>query len=122
RAVPELTSRYQHSAIFRAEVNDLLRTAKRLVVDRYDIAEPFTPARQYSRKDASRLLCWPTNEASTIYGYRVRRDAGTCPIFVRLIKSDEVSASTAYEDEILDHSTMLWSTRSNRALPSDEVG
>jgi superfamily II DNA or RNA helicase len=121
RATSNLSSQYVQSTTFRGEVDDLIRTTFRLVVDRYDIAEPFTPARQYSRKDASRLLCWPNNEASTIYGYRVRRDAGTCPIFVTLSKTDEVSASTAYEDAILDHSTMLWFTKSNRTLASDEV-
>ncbi len=121
RASPTLLSSYLGCDDFKAEVDDLLRTTVRLVIDRYDISEPFTAARQYSRKDASRLLCWPTNESSTIYGYRVRRDAGTCPIFVTLSKSEEVSASTAYEDAILDHSTMLWFTRSKRTLASDEV-
>lgn len=120
-AADNLVSRYRLSTGFREELDDLLRATARLVVDRYDITEPFTAGRQYSRKDASRLLRWPTNEGSTIYGYRVKRDTQTCPIFVTLSKSDEISASTAYEDAILDHSRMLWYTRSNRTLASDEV-
>ena len=121
RASTALTESYLSSAAFRAEVDDLLRTTERLVIDRYDLTEPFTPARQYSRKDASRLLCWASNMSSTIYGYRVDKATQTCPIFVTLHKSEEVSSSTAYEDEILDSSTILWFTRSRRTLASAEV-
>jgi superfamily II DNA or RNA helicase len=117
----DLALSYRSSAQFRAEVDDLLRTTVRLVIDRYDLREPFTPARQYSRKDASRLLCWKSNMSSTIYGYRVDKTTESCPIFVTLHKSDEVSASTAYEDTIIDSSTMLWFTRSRRTLASGEV-
>lgn len=121
RASKSLTMAYSASAAFRAEVDDLLRTTIRLVVDRYDLKEPFTRARQYSRKDASRLLCWQSNMSSTIYGYRVDKTTASCPIFVTLHKSDEVSASTAYEDALIDSSTLLWFTRSRRTLASGEV-
>lgn len=120
-ATESLMASYQTSPSFRSEVEDLLRTTQRLVVERYDLREPFTPARQYSRKDASRLLCWSSNMSSTIFGYRVDKVTETCPIFVTLHKSDEVSSSTAYEDEILDSWTMLWFTRSRRTLASEEV-
>ena len=63
----------------------------------------------------------PRKWTSTLYGYKVDRDTGTCPIFVTLHKSDEVTASTAYEDTLLDRHTMLWYTRSRRTLTSDEV-
>nr|WP_241732259.1 DEAD/DEAH box helicase [Galbitalea soli] len=112
---------YDRSPDFRAEVDDLLSTTQRLVVDRFDVTQPFTPGRQYSRKDASRLLGWRSNMYSTIYGYRVDLATGTCPIFVTLHKTDEVSASTAYEDTLIDQTTLLWYTRSNRTLRSSEV-
>lgn len=121
RASAALAEPYLSSEPFRADVDDLLRTAERLIIDRYDVKEAFTPARQYSRKDASRLLCWPSNMSSTIYGYRVDKVTETCPIFVTLHKSDEVSSSTAYEDEIIDSSKMLWFTRSRRTLASAEI-
>ncbi|WP_349901843.1 DEAD/DEAH box helicase [Parafrigoribacterium humi] len=121
RASPSFLGSYGASAAFRAEVDDLLRTTIRLVVDRYDLKEPFTRARQYSRKDASRLLGWRSNMSSTIYGYRVDKETQTCPIFVTLHKSDEVSASTAYEDALVDSSTLLWYTRSRRTMASAEV-
>jgi len=112
---------YDHSAAFRGNVDDLLETTQRLVVDRFQIREPFTLGRQYSRKDASRLLNWSSNLYSTIYGYRIDRATKTCPIFVTLHKTEEVSASTAYQDTLLDPDTLLWYTRSKRTLASEEV-
>lgn len=40
------------SSKFHDEVEDILNTTSRIIIDRYAIDEPFTPARQYSRKDA----------------------------------------------------------------------
>lgn len=117
----DFASSYAEGDTFRSSVDDLLATAQHLTVDRYDIREPFTPAVQYSRKDASRLLGWTSNMYSTIYGYRVDYDTATCPVFVTLHKTDEVSASTAYEDTLLDPHTLLWYTRSKRTLETREV-
>ena len=58
---------------------------------------------------------------STIYGYKVDSPTGTCPIFVTLDKSHEVSAGTAYEDELIDPRSMLWFTKSKRTLSSPDV-
>lgn len=68
-----------------------------------------------------RLLNWQNNEYSTIYGYKVDYTSHSCPIFITYHKSDEVAASTRYEDELLDHSTLRWFTRSKRTLQSAEV-
>jgi hypothetical protein len=40
---------------------------------------------------------------------------------VTLEKSDDVSASTDYKDQLLDLSTMRWFTKSNRRLSSKDV-
>lgn len=114
-------SSYQSSAAFRAAVDDLIDTGLTLIGQRYVKDRPFTPGSQYSRKDASRLLSWSSNMYSTIYGYRVDTSTRTCPIFVTLHKSEEVSASTAYEDELLDPRSLIWYTRSRRTLDSNEV-
>ena len=58
---------------------------------------------------------------STIYGYKVDADTLTCPVFVTLHKSEEVSASTAYEDALLDPRTLHWFTRSRTNLGTSEV-
>jgi hypothetical protein len=46
---------------------------------------------------------------------------GVCAIFVTLEKSNEVTASTAYQDQLLDTSTMRWFTKSNRSRNSPDV-
>ena len=111
----------RRSPAFSAAVDDLVHTGLQLVARRYAEAAPFASGRQYSRKEVTRLLCWPRKWTSTLYGYRVNRATGSCAIFVTLHKSDEVSASTAYEDRLLDTTSMLWYTRSRRTLASDEV-
>lgn len=118
---PEVVAAYQLGGPFTAAVDDILETADALVSSRYELDRPFTPGRQYSRKESTRLLTLPRKWTSTLYGYKVDRASGTCPIFVTLHKSEEVTASTAYEDTILDRHTMLWYTRSRRTLASDEV-
>ena len=88
---------------------------------RYQKGVPFTPGRQYFRKDAVRLLHWPKNSSSTVYGQRIEATTKTCLMFVTLHKADDVDASTAYEDKLLDRSTMLWYTQSRKKLESSDV-
>ena len=66
-------------------------------------------------------LGWPRKWTPTIYGYRTDVESKVCPIFVTLHKSDDVSATTAYEDALIDHRTVVWYTRSRRTLRSAEV-
>ncbi|RII41590.1 DUF3427 domain-containing protein [Galactobacter valiniphilus] len=106
---------------FRNEVSDIVSTGMQVVADRYDSSRTFTPGRQYSRKDAARQLNWPTNQTSTIYGYKVDRATNSCPIFITYHKSDSVSESTAYGDRIEDAKHLTWFSRSNRTLASEEV-
>jgi superfamily II DNA or RNA helicase len=117
----EFGDAYANSPSFKLNLDDLIETGLALTASRYDISVPFTPGRQYSRKDASRLLNWSSNMYSTIYGYRVDSTTRTCPIFVTLHKSEEVSSSTAYEDELLNTQTMRYYTKSNRTLVSPDV-
>lgn len=112
---------YEESASFRSAVDDLLWTAKRRNADEYRHDRVFTTGSQYSRRDVSRLLGWARSNASTIYGYRTDVEKGVAPIFVTLHKDEDVEASVAYEDELLDPSTMRWFTRSRRSLESAEV-
>jgi len=120
-----LTAAVRHdlatSPVFRDGLMDVLNTCSQIVANRYDPERPFTPGRQYSRKDASRLLAWSKNAEATIMGYRVHRDTGTCPIFVTVDKAEDVSASTAYDDGLIDTQSMRWFTRSRLTLASPEV-
>jgi superfamily II DNA or RNA helicase/HKD family nuclease len=112
---------YLSSNSFEQAVDDLIRTGRKLVADRFDASRLFTPGRQYTRKDAAHLLNWPRSFMSIIYGYRVDTEAGICPIFVTLDKPEDVSAGTAYEDELLDSSTMRWFTRSGKSYRRDRA-
>ncbi|NQD40303.1 DUF3427 domain-containing protein [Glutamicibacter halophytocola] len=106
---------------FTEEVDDLIQTGLALVIDHYAAGNPFIVGGQYSRKEVTRLLGVPRKWTSTLYGYKVDMESKTCPIFVTLHKSDDVSASTAYQDELVDPSHLRWFTRSRRTLRSDEV-
>lgn len=113
---------YVGSPDFADAVDDILLTGLELIGGRYEAARSFTAGRQYSRKDACRMLCWESSgAASTIYGYKVDRPTATCPIFVTYHKSADVSSSTAYEDRLLDRQTMEWFSKSKRTLSSPDV-
>ncbi|MCU1508502.1 MAG: hypothetical protein JWQ12_767 [Glaciihabitans sp.] len=116
-----LLDAYGTSARFRMSLDDVIHTGLSLIESRYEVGMPFTPERQYSRKDASRLLNWSSNMYSTIYGYRVDQATMTCPIFNTLHKSSDISASTAYGDRLVDPSSMIWYSKSKRTLKSPDV-
>ena len=82
---------------------------------------PFTPGMQYSRRDSARILGWSRRTEAAIFGYKTDRDLGVCAVFVTLHKSDEVAASVAYGDALLDPSTMRWFSKSRRTLKSPDV-
>lgn len=104
-----------------AAVADLINTGLALNEKQYSPKRPFTPGMQYSRRDASRIVGWPRSVSSTVYGYKTDADLGVCTIFVTLDKADDVDASTAYEDALLDRSSMRWFSKSNRNLASGDV-
>jgi superfamily II DNA or RNA helicase len=112
---------YSTSEAFRTAVTDLMDTGKALTEHRYRTDRPFTPGMQYTRPDAAHLLGWPRAFGSTIYGVKTDVELGVCAIFVTLEKSEEVAASTAYKDQLLDRSTMRWFTKSNRTMASRDV-
>lgn len=114
----EFRDAYAQSDPFRFAVDDLIKTGSHIVVDRYANGDPFVQGAQYSRKEVTRLLNFPRKWTSTLYGYKADKSSMVCPIFVTLHKSQDVSASTAYEDTLIDRSTMLWYTKSNRTLQS----
>ena len=117
----EFADSYATSLVLRNAVDDLMTTGQQLTRDRYVSDMLFSPGMQYSRRDAAHIIGWPRAYASTIYGYKTDEATGVCAIFVTLHKSGEVGASTAYEDQLLDPSTMQWFSRSNRTLASKEV-
>jgi superfamily II DNA or RNA helicase len=108
-------------AEFAAHVQDIIETGLYLARHRYDWSRDLEVGKRYSRKDVCRLLNWTSDQKGTVYGYKVDLLTRTCPIFITYHKQEEVSASTAYQDEFLNESQIRWFTRSRRTLQSSEV-
>lgn len=121
RLTGEFRTELASSPQLRDEIDDALITGTALTRARYRQDVPFTTGLQYSRRDAARIIGWSRSTSSTIYGYKTDRTRGVCAVFVTLHKSEEVEASTAYEDALLDETSMRWFSRSRRSLASDEV-
>ncbi|WP_224277952.1 DEAD/DEAH box helicase [Nocardioides lacusdianchii] len=118
---PAFATLIAHSHDFAHAVSDLMKTGRALTEDRYLNDQLFTPGMQYSRRDAARLVGWSRSTTSTIYGYKSDEALGLCTAFTTLHKDEDVAASTAYEDALLDPSTMRWFSKSNRTLESKDV-
>jgi len=74
---------------------------------------------KYSRKDVCRVLNWPYDISSTIYGYRTLNNITPC--FVTYHKSDDISQTTNYNDHFIDQHIFAWESRSNRKVESSEI-
>ncbi len=66
--------------LFLKHINDLIMYSLKKYEDTYKTNDKFKLYEKYTRKDVCRLLNWPKDESSTIYGYSVKHN--TCPIFV----------------------------------------
>lgn len=77
--------------------------------------------RKYDRADVFRILGTRVNPvAQNVGGYQVQNDQW-CPIFVTYHKSEDISASTQYEDRFMSPKVMHYFTKSNRSLTSPDV-
>ena len=79
----------------------------------------FLRYQKYSRKDVCRILNWPLDISSTLYGYRTNMSATPC--FVTYHKSDDVEMSIDYNDHFIDRISFAWESRSNRRIESNEI-
>lgn len=74
---------------------------------------------KYSRKDVCRILNWPKDESSTVYGYKIKNN--TCPIFVTYKKDEGISDGTKYKDGFINTHLFGWQTKNRRTLQSKDV-
>jgi superfamily II DNA or RNA helicase/HKD family nuclease len=79
----------------------------------------FSLYHKYSRKDVCRILNWPKDEHSTIYGYKIK--SNTCPIFVTYSKREDIDSSIKYQDYFFNNKNFHWMTRHNRKVDSQDV-
>lgn len=101
-------------------MKDVLETGQ-LKSKEYASNEPLTRYQKYKRKDVLRLLNWEKQMVDqNVGGYTSSKDEFV--IFVTLKKGENFSgAQMAYEDELIDYSTMKWFTKSPRTMTSPEV-
>lgn len=74
---------------------------------------------KYSRKDVCRLINWPKDLSSTVYGYRTNNEITPC--FVTYHKSSDIDGDIKYNDHFITPSLFAWESRSNRKLESQEI-
>lgn len=121
KATDDLTDAYLANGFFASVLDDTIATGLLVNAQRYVGSSDLVVGQKYGRKDALRVLNWASNEASTVYGYKVDPVTATCPIFVTYHKSDEIAETTRYEDAFVDERTFTWFSKSRRTLESKDV-
>lgn len=118
---PDFSKALSHD-YFRKLLHDLLHTAY-LLSQGYQQDQPLTLYKKYMRREVLRLLGWHEQMVDqNIGGYVYDRNLNTFVIFVTLDKGEDFKgALVAYEDELLDPSTLHWFTKAPRTLNSPEV-
>lgn len=121
--VIRLTKSFQlalENAYFKKLIIDLL-TASFYKSEEFTPENPLTYYAKYRRRDVLRMLNWEEQMVDqNIGGYTYKE--GNFVIFVTLQKGEEFKgAQMAYEDELVDESTMRWFTKSPRTLNSPEL-
>lgn len=104
---------------YRKHLEDVMEFAILRYENIYADKNPLKLYEKYSRKDVCRLLNWPHDDSSTMYGYRIKHN--TCPIFVTYHKDEGISESTKYEDQFVDKEIFSWMTRSRVRIDSREA-
>lgn len=105
---------------FKKLVQDLL-AASFYKSESFDRTNQLTQYAKYRRRDVLRMLNWNEQMVDQNIGGYTYRD-GKFIIFVTLQKGEEFKgAQMAYEDELIDETTMRWFTKSPRTLKSPEV-
>ncbi len=105
---------------FKQLLMDILETGL-LKSEAFRTDSPLSRYQKYKRKDVLRLLNWKEQMVDQNIGGYTAKD-GEFVIFITLEKGEEFSgALMAYEDELMDSSTLKWFTKSPRTLNSPEV-
>ena len=106
--------------LFVELLKDALQVALKKSED-YEKQTYFTRYKKYRRRDTIRLLNWKEQMVDQNIGGYTYKD-GKFVIFVTLHKDEDFKgALMAYEDELLDESTLHYFTKSPRTINSPEV-
>ncbi|MGQ7500401.1 DEAD/DEAH box helicase [Streptococcus suis] len=84
--------------------------------------EIFTLGQKYTRRDVLKLMNVAKDEPPlNIGGYKIDKDTNSCPIFITYHKSEDISDTIKYDDELLNESTLKWFSKNKRTLDSNDV-
>lgn len=84
--------------------------------------EIFTLGQKYTRREVLKLMNVAKDEPPlNIGGYKIDKDTNSCPIFITYHKSEDISDTIKYEDELLNESTLKWFSKNKRTLDSNDV-
>ncbi|WP_418126701.1 DEAD/DEAH box helicase [Streptococcus parasuis] len=84
--------------------------------------EIFTLGKKYTRREVLKLMKVAKDEPPlNIGGYKIDKDTNSCPIFITYHKSEDISDTIKYEDELLNESTLKWFSKNKRTLDSNDV-
>lgn len=87
-----------------------------------DYPEIFTLGQKYTRREVLKLMNVAKDEPPlNIGGYKIDKDTNSCPIFITYHKSEDISDTIKYEDELLNESTLKWFSKNKRTLDSNDV-
>lgn len=114
----EIQTSIKKDQSFKQLIEDAVQTGF-LKSHEYEHDKQLTLYEKYTKKDVCRLLNWEKDEKGTMYGYRTKHQ--TTPIFITYHKHEEVDSSVDYGDEFLNPNTLLWYTRNQRTLSSNEI-
>ncbi|WP_161980550.1 DUF3427 domain-containing protein [Streptococcus sp. S784/96/1] len=115
RVLEELKTNQEYFAFFRDVIETGLLKTK-------DYPQVFTLGQKYSRREVLKLLNVKRDEPPlNIGGYKIDKDTNSCPIFVTYHKSEDISDTIKYEDELLNESTLRWFSKNKRTLESPDV-
>lgn len=87
-----------------------------------DYPEIFTLGQKYTRREVLKLMNVAKDEPPlNIGGYKIDKDTNSCPIFITYHKSEDISDTIKYDDELLNESTLKWFSKNKRTLDSNDV-
>jgi superfamily II DNA or RNA helicase/HKD family nuclease len=76
----------------------------------------------YSTKDVMQIAGWDEMVIEqNVGGYFIHHESKTLPIFVNYHKEDHIQSSIQYHDHFTSKEAMVWVSKSNRRLSSNEI-
>ncbi|HEL1828670.1 TPA: DEAD/DEAH box helicase [Streptococcus suis] len=109
----------ENNSIFAQLFIDTIKTG---ILKSKEYPEIFTLGQKYTRREVLKLMNVAKDEPPlNIGGYKIDKETNSCPIFITYHKSEDISDTIKYEDELLNESTLKWFSKNRRTLDSNDV-